>query len=111
MELLENFPQNLTIQTTEFIKNLPIDENHDEAMIRRIHDQQREFNSYLLYLEIMEKFTFWQHRINKEFSERPNKISDVEYAKLDVVQKAEYERQMKQAMTKLEAHLKDCEKY
>uniref|UniRef100_A0A914P9J8 Uncharacterized protein n=1 Tax=Panagrolaimus davidi TaxID=227884 RepID=A0A914P9J8_9BILA len=104
MELLENFPQNLTIQTTEFIKNLPIDENRDEAMIRRIHDQQREFNSYLLYLEIMEKFTFWQHRINKEFSERPNKISDV-------VQKAEYERQMKQAMTKLEAHLKDCEKY
>jgi hypothetical protein len=111
MELLENSPQNLTIQTTEFIKNLPIDENRDEAMIRRIHDQQREFNSYLLYLEIMEKFTFWQHRINEEFSERPNKISDVEYAKLDVVQKAEYERQMKQAMTKLQAHLKDCEKY
>uniref|UniRef100_A0A914Z1W8 Nuclear pore complex protein n=1 Tax=Panagrolaimus superbus TaxID=310955 RepID=A0A914Z1W8_9BILA len=110
MELLGHSPQNLTTQTKEFIKNLSIDDR-DEAMIRRIQDQQREFNSYLLYLEIMEKFSIWKHRINEELSEMPKKISDVEYAKLDVIQKSEYERQMNHAMSRIQAHLKDCEKY
>uniref|UniRef100_A0AC34GHR2 Nuclear pore complex protein n=1 Tax=Panagrolaimus sp. ES5 TaxID=591445 RepID=A0AC34GHR2_9BILA len=110
MELLGMAPQNLTTQTNELIKKLPSD-GRDEAMIRRVQDQQREFNSYLLYLEIMEKFSIWQHRINEELSEMPKKISDVEYAKLDVIQKSEYERQMNHAMNRIQAHLKDCEKY
>ena len=110
MELLAIAPQNLTVETTEIINKLPPTEQN-KALIRRIQDQQREYNSYLLYLEIMEKFSLWQHRINEEIPERPKKISDVEYAKLDVIQRTEYERQMNQALSKISSHLKDCEQH
>uniref|UniRef100_A0A7E4ZY00 Nuclear pore complex protein n=1 Tax=Panagrellus redivivus TaxID=6233 RepID=A0A7E4ZY00_PANRE len=113
MDLLAIAPSNLSVDANRVIEHIKTEEpSHENALkVRRIMDQQREQNSYLLYLEIMDKFTMWTGRIRKKLPSRAPIISDTEFAKFDLVQRAEYEKKHAAAREQVTEHLKNCNEY
>ena len=96
MELLAISEQNLVTMSEQHMRRIieqDLDTNHDR-LIKFVQDQQREFNSYIIYLEIMDKFTVWQGKVKAQLPRQPEKISDVEYARLDLASRNEYDRRM-----------------
>uniref|UniRef100_A0AC34RCS5 Nuclear pore complex protein n=1 Tax=Panagrolaimus sp. JU765 TaxID=591449 RepID=A0AC34RCS5_9BILA len=114
MELLSISDQNLVVLSEGHLRKLIADnpdDNNIESLVRYVQDQQREYNSYILYLEIMDKFTVWQGKFTTQLPRQPEKMSDTEYARLDAITKNDYERRMKNAQEKLSAHKKSVEEY
>lgn len=112
MELLAISEQNLVVLSERQVKQkLFNDDGNQDKLLRFVQDQQREFNSYILYLEIMDKFTVWQGKVKMQLPKQPEKISDSEYARLDLASRTEYDRKLNTAQERLVSHRSSLEKY
>ncbi|KAI1732257.1 nuclear pore protein [Ditylenchus destructor] len=103
-ELLSITPENLSAQ----VENAFEQEfgGHALPTPERLADAQQEYDCYILYFEAMSKYSAWLKHVEGSAPELPHKLSDEQWAKMDIKRRTEYEFSMQKSRDLLHKHIR-----
>uniref|UniRef100_A0A915ER37 Nuclear pore complex protein n=1 Tax=Ditylenchus dipsaci TaxID=166011 RepID=A0A915ER37_9BILA len=72
----------------------------------RLVDAQHEYNSYILYFAAMTKYGAWLKHVEGSTPELPSKLTDEQWARMDIKKRTEYEFSIQRARDLLQKHIR-----
>jgi len=103
VELLSMAPENLEkVAVSCFQEEFP-----GIVLPEKLSDAQREYECYLLYFEAINTYNKWQKHIEgQKPPELPSRISDENWARMDICHRAEYETSCQRARECLQKYIR-----
>jgi len=104
MELLSVTPSNLSAQVQNAFQQEF--EGHSLSIPNRLADAQREYDCYILYFEAMAKYGGWLKHVEGRAPELPKKLTDEQWARMDIKRRTEHEFSIQKARDLLQKHIR-----